>query len=157
LENQWEFFKPTRDLSNLIEGDILVKKLNNKNTGHMAIYISGGCDGEGKYANMIESSSSITEISNVQTLVKLVNKNIPKYKISMDDFNDASITEIRDKLLLTKNTDRLTKSIFNNKLNLHQIRAISALLCPNGGVRLSKWRWGTIQNYIGGRIIIYNN
>ena len=150
------FFLPNRDLSNLKSGDIMVKNLKfSKNTGHMGIVISRGTDIGGKYINVIESSSSNRKISNLNILIKEYNKNVPQYKIKRGDFTDVkinSIKELRRRLVLHNNTDSLYNIELSNHFNIHQIRGIAALLATNGGVRLSKWRWGTVKKYIIGRV-----
>jgi hypothetical protein len=156
LDMGWTFFKPMKDLSNMKQGDIMVKNLKlKKNTGHMGIFISRGSDSLGNYANVIESSSSVRKIQNLTSLVREYNKNIPLYKISNRDLKDNGIHDIGQlrKLLVTqKNTDTLCNTYLAQLYNLHQIRGMTALLTPNGGIRLSKWRRSTINNYIVGRI-----
>ena len=156
IEMGWIFLLPSRDFSNLKSGDIMVKNLKfKKNTGHMGIFISRGTDLGGKYINVIESSSSNRKISNLNILIKEYNKNVPQHKIERKDFTSIdinSIKELRRRLVLHNNTDTLYNTELSNHFNIHQIRGISALLATNGGVRLSKWRWGTIKKYIIGRV-----
>lgn len=156
IEMGWIFFVPSRDYSNLKPGDIMVKNLKlSKNTGHMGIFISRGKDSTGNYINVLESSSSHRKIKNLNDLIKEYNYYMPQYKIYKKDFknnNIKNIKDLRNALILYNNTDTLIKTELYNSFNLHQTRGIAALLATNGGIRLSKWRWNNVKNYIIGRI-----
>jgi hypothetical protein len=155
VNNGWTFVVPNPHLSNLKPGDILVKLTNSKyNTGHMALFLSSGKDKLGYYGNMLESSSKIHKIKNLSKLLEIVNKNL-HHQLNIDDLYKhkiKSIKSLRDNLVLKRNTYTLLNSQLYGVFNIKQLRTISAYLCPNGGIRISKWRWNTIKHYISGRI-----